>query len=297
MTPTRPTFVALAFAWTLMSAAAAAPAADSAPAAPAPAPATQPVAAPKPIKALLITGGPYHDYTAQKTLLTEGIDKRANVAWTIYHMGDKGGTAFKLPIYESPDWAKGYDVIVHNECFADVQDEAFIKRVTAAHAAGVPGVFIHCCMHTFRAVKGFDDYRHLLGVTTVRHEKARSFEVKPAAPDHPVMKGFPAAFKTPVPDEVYVIDKVWPDCTVLATAYGEETKKDQPCAWVNRYGKAKVFGTTLGHPTEVIGSDPFLDTVARGLLWTCDKLGDDGKPAAGYGPAAAKEPAGTAAKP
>ncbi len=52
--------------------------------------------APKPLKVLLITGGPYHDYNAEKKLLTEGISKRANVEWTVYHAGDKEGTAHKL---------------------------------------------------------------------------------------------------------------------------------------------------------------------------------------------------------
>lgn len=248
----------------------------------------------KPIKALLITGGPFHDYAAQKAALTEGIGRRANVEWTVYHTGDKGGTAFKMPIYENEDWAKGYDVVVHNECFADVQDEAFIRKICKAHADGVPAVFVHCCMHTFRAVKNFDEYRKMLGVTTTRHEKSRTLEVKPAGADHPIMKGFPAVFETPVPDEAYVIDKVWPDCTPLATAYGSETKKDQPCMWVNRYGKARVFGTTLGHRTEVIASDVYLDTMANGLLWVCDKLGEDGKPVAGYGP---KKPAEGKEKP
>ena len=48
----------------------------------------------KPLKVLLITGGPYHDYTAQEKVLTEGIAKRANVEWTVYHAGDKEGTAY-----------------------------------------------------------------------------------------------------------------------------------------------------------------------------------------------------------
>jgi type 1 glutamine amidotransferase len=240
---------------------------------------------PKPIKALLITGGPFHDYTKQKQDLTEGISKRANVQWTIYHEGDKGGTKFELPIYNNPDWAKGYDVVVHNECFADVTDEAFIKRVCKPHEDGVAGIFIHCCMHTFRAVKTTDEYRHMLGVTTVRHETARMLEVKPVKSDHPIMKGFPDVFKTPVIDEAYVIEKVWPDCTPLATTFGVETQKNHPCIWVNQYGKARIFGTTLGHPNEVIESPVFLDTLARALLWTCNKLGDDGKPIAGYGPA------------
>jgi uncharacterized protein len=177
----------------------------------------------KPIKALLITGGPFHDYAAQKKALTEGVAKRANVEWTVFHEGDRSGTRHKLSIYEKEDWAKGYDIVVHNECFADVTEEEFIRKICKAHAEGTPGVFIHCCMHTFRAVKGFDEYRKLLGVTTVRHERSRVFDVKAAAgqAEHPIMKGFPAVWKTPVADEVYVIDKVWPDATVLGTCYGE----------------------------------------------------------------------------
>jgi hypothetical protein len=34
----------------------------------------------------------------------------------------------------------------------------------------------------------------------------------------------------------------------------------------------------------VIESEVFLDTVARGLLWATNELGDDGKPLPGYGP-------------
>ena len=34
----------------------------------------------------------------------------------------------------------------------------------------------------------------------------------------------------------------------------------------------------------VMKSDEYLDLVARGLLWSVGKLGDDGKPAQGYGP-------------
>lgn len=245
-------------------------------------------AEPKPIKALLITGGPYHDYNAQKTALSEGVKKRINIEWTIYHEGDRGGTRFQLPIYEKEDWAKGYDIVIHNECFADVVDQGYIQKITKAHEAGVPGVFIHCCMHTFRAVQGFDDYRKMLGVTTVRHERSRIIEAKaaPGKENHPIMKGFPAVWKTPVNDEVYVIDKVWPDCTPLATCYGVETQKDHPAIWINQYGKARIFGTTLGHPTQVITDDVFLDTMSKGILWAVDKLGEDGKPKAGYGPKA-----------
>jgi type 1 glutamine amidotransferase len=54
--------------------------------------------------------------------------------------------------------------------------------------------------------------------------------------------------------------------------------------WVNQYGKGKVFGTTVGHYNETVSSNEYLNLLTNGLLWTCDKLTDEGKPAEGYGP-------------
>src|ERR1700689_4759998 len=75
----------------------------------------------KPIHALLLTGGCCHDYEAQQKILTEGISARANVTWTILYEGgsSKGGVIrdHRMSIYEKPDWTKGYDIVVHNECF------------------------------------------------------------------------------------------------------------------------------------------------------------------------------------
>ena len=46
-------------------------------------------------------------------------------------------------------------------------------------------------------------------------------------------------------------------------------------AWTNEYGKSRVFSTTLGHNNATVGDARYLDLVARGLLWSCDKLNDD----------------------
>src|SRR5687767_7622923 len=83
-------------------------------------------AAVKPIRALLIAGGCCHDYTQQKKLLTEGISARANVVWSVVHEGD-GTTDHRMSIYNDPDWAKNFDVIVHDECFSDVKDAEFVR--------------------------------------------------------------------------------------------------------------------------------------------------------------------------
>src|ERR1051325_540751 len=69
----------------------------------------------RPIRALLITGGGSHDYKHQKDILSKGISARADVEWTIALEGDD--RTHKHSIYTKPDWWKGYDVIVHDECF------------------------------------------------------------------------------------------------------------------------------------------------------------------------------------
>ena len=238
----------------------------------------------KPLRALLVCGGCCHDYEAQKKILSEGISARANVTWTIVHENAPKGQderTHKVSIYTQPDWWTGYDVIVHDDCFGAVNDNAFIEGITAAHKAGVPAVILHCANHSYRAGTT-EEWRKLVGISSVRHEKRRDLQVKVTKADHPVMKGFPAMWLDKN-DELYINEKLWENCVSLAQAYGEESKKDQTVIWVNTYEKAKVFNTTLGHTNETVSDPVYLDLVTRGLLWTCGKLNDDGTPAEGYG--------------
>src|SRR3977135_4196191 len=75
----------------------------------------------KPIRALLVLGGCCHDYAKQKDILAEGIAARANVVVTIAYDADKT-TKHLNPVYENPDWAKNFDVVIHDECSADVKE-------------------------------------------------------------------------------------------------------------------------------------------------------------------------------
>ena len=54
--------------------------------------------------------------------------------------------------------------------------------------------------------------------------------------------------------------------------------------WLNKYGQGQVFATTLGHSNATMQDPVYLDLVTRGLLWSCGKLDDGGKPTKGYGP-------------
>jgi type 1 glutamine amidotransferase len=233
----------------------------------------------KPLRALLITGGCCHDYDRQKVIIPEGVGARARVEWTIVHEGGKSND-HRVSVYEKPDWAKGYDVIVHNECFAQVTDKAFIENVIAAHRNGTAAVVIHCTMHTFRDLKS-DEWREFLGVTTRRHGPQQPLDVKNLAPNDPIMKDFPLEWKTGK-EELYAIEKVWPDTEVLAQAYALDNKKDHAVIWKHNYGKGRVFGTTLAHNNDTMSDPVYLDMLTRGLLWACDKLDSDGKPAPAY---------------
>jgi uncharacterized protein len=235
-----------------------------------------------PLKALLVTGGCCHDYAAQKKIVPDGVSARANVEWTIVHEGDD--REHRVSIYNNPDWAKGYDVVVHNECFGFVNDAAFVERIAAPHKAGLPGVFLHCSSHSYRMAPT-DAWREIIGIKSMSHEKRRDLVVKSLGTKHPVMTGFPAVWPD-AEDECYKNEAVWPTVTPLATAYGEETKQDHVVIWVNTPGKGRTFTTTLGHTNATMQSPVYLDLVTRGLLWTCDKLTADGKPKAGYGPVA-----------
>jgi type 1 glutamine amidotransferase len=221
-----------------------------------------------PVRALLITGGCCHDYEFQAKSLTEGIKKFGAVTWTVVNEGGKSKDA-KIALYDKPDWAKPYDVVVHNECFADLNDIAYVRKITAAHKSGTPAVVIHCAMHTYRILQE-DDWREFLGVTSRRHDHQSAYSVKTIVKDHPVLRDFPATWVTPM-DELYIIDKLWPKAKALATSVSEKDGKEYPVIWTNDYHGTRVFGTTYGHGN-VTWQDPvFIALVSRGILWAAGR--------------------------
>lgn len=193
----------------------------------------------------------------------------ADAQWTVVNEGGTG-TQAQIPLYDNPNWAKGYDVVVHNECFANTDSSDYIRKITTAHKTGTPAVVIHCAMHTYRAAQ-IDDWREFLGVTSRKHDHQSQYEVRRTGPaDHPALKGFPEKWVSPK-DELYVIEKLWPSATALAVSTSEKDGKEHPVIWVNSYQGTRVFGTTFGHGN-VTWEDPvFTSMVARGLLWAAGK--------------------------
>lgn len=224
----------------------------------------------KPMRILLITSGCCHNYDFQAKALQDALVGKADAQWTVVNEGGKG-TQGMIDLYNNPNWAKGYDVVVHNECFADTKDEAYIHKITQAHYAGAPAVVIHCAMHTYRTSPIAEEWREFLGVTSRRHDHQSKYPVKRLLANNPITKDMPETWTTPM-DELYVIEKLWPNATALASSVSEEDGKTYPCVWTNKYGKARVFGTTWGHGDATFKDPVYLSIVSRGILWAAGRL-------------------------
>ena len=224
----------------------------------------------KPLRALLITGGCCHNYAFQTQQLTNAVAKLTATEWTVVKDGGNG-TRAEISLYTTPDWAKGFDVVVHNECFADTTNQLYIRKITSVHKAGVPAVVIHCAMHTYRSAV-IDDWREFLGATSRHHDHQSKYPVKLVEPGHPILKGVSDNWVTPM-DELYIIEKLWPNAKALATSVSEKDGKTYPAVWINQYGKARVFGTTYGHSDDMWRDENFLTLVSRGTLWAAGRLG------------------------
>ena len=225
----------------------------------------------EPIRALLVTGGCCHDYTRQKLILTKGISARADVAWTVIQQGGTGTNA-KIPLYEDPNWADGFDVVVHNECFAAVSDKEWVERILKPHREGLPALLIHCAMHSYRT--GDDKWFEFVGVQSPRHGAHYAYTVENSQPDHPIMHGFGKSWLAPK-GELYHTIKLFPKARALAQAKRQPDNQPQTCVWTNQYGTGRVFGTTIGHYNETMAEPQYLDLVTRGLLWAVDRLDEE----------------------
>jgi hypothetical protein len=250
---------------------------------------------PAPLKALLITGGCCHDYKKQKDILKEGLEKRLNVVVTQIHVDD-GSTSPKLPIYGNADYAAGYDVVIHNECAADIKDPAVIDGVLKPHRDGIPGVNLHCAMHSYRfgnigqpVAPGADNGKwfEYLGLQSTGHGPQKPIVIA-FLPDanSPITRGM--NHWTTINEELYNNIQVFPSAKVLARGLqlnaNDMNKTNTVVAWTNEYGekKTRVFSTTIGHNNATVQDDRYLDLVARGLLWSVDKINDNGTPKDGY---------------
>lgn len=225
----------------------------------------------RPLKALLIAGGCCHDYAAQTKILSKGIQERANirvdVAWTRDQDHDT-----ELPIFKNPDWAKGYDLIIHDECAAMTKDEEILKNILKVHET-VPAVHLHCAIHSFRASD--NQWHEHIGLSSTKHGPHVPIAVEIIEPKHPIVANMDNWITDK--EELYNNAEIY-GATALAMGTqkykrnGKDITDQAIVAWVNTKHGAPSFSTSMGHFTHNVEDPRYLKLITRGSLWACGKL-------------------------
>ena len=163
-------------------------------------------------------------------------------------------------------------MVIHDECAAAQTDPKIIAGVLAPHRSGIPGVNLHCAMHSYR----FGDFRKPVKAGAAN---AKWFEyIGVQSTGHGPKKPIAISFEHNVPfitkgikdwttgnEELYNNVQVLPTSKVVAR--GTQGKSKAVVAWTNDYNGVRVFSTSLGHNNFTVADSRYLDFVARGLLW------------------------------
>src|SRR5688500_7090607 len=91
-----------------------------------------------PVHAMIVTGGCCHDYTGQSKVLMDTLNAVMPINWTVV----QGMTALpdgRLLLYENSNWTRGFEIVIHNECWANGNLPAqLVQNITNA---AVPRMF------------------------------------------------------------------------------------------------------------------------------------------------------------
>ena len=94
----------------------------------------------KPLRALFLTGGGYHDYKKLVPFLTNDLGEHVNITFDV---------DFSFARLDKKDFADAYDVVIYDVCF-DKAEDAELDNALNAIRSGKPAVMIHCAVHSFR---------------------------------------------------------------------------------------------------------------------------------------------------
>ena len=227
-------------------------------------------------KVLIITGDEFHAWKQTAPLIKDLLTKAGHEV-TITETPGKDLT---------PDNLKKFDAFVLNyrntskgakenpgSVWSDDNKKAFLDAVK-----GGKGLYVyHWASSAFTSDAPLDkEYERALAGGWRKqgnHGKPHAFMVT-VRKEHPVTAGV-AEFKHG-PDELYQNSVMFPESTVLATAFSDlavdpkNTGKHEPVVWIANYGKGRVVENVLGHDVAAMQGAPFQKLLVQGVAWAAE---------------------------
>jgi hypothetical protein len=270
--------------------------------------AAQPMSSASELKIMLLTGqsSKYHDWTKSSPLVKQQLEATGlfavDVVTTPARGGDMSGFApdfssyaAVVMIYEGDDWPAatreaftaymkngGGLVVIHDTDNAFPFWPEWNEMIGLGGWGLKPDGNVGARDESWGPKLRWRDGHQILDDSPGRagHPPRHDFLVVTRAPDHPVMKGLPAAWLHP-DDEIYSqLRGPAKNVEILATAKADPARfpkssgEHEPMLMAVHYGRGRVFHTTLGHvgPTQ---EPPFkallcvghIVTLQRGTEW------------------------------